>query len=111
MTIAGTVLAASSAALLGVAWPGGRWLRRPELGLAGKALALHLTFVPGVLLAASLAGLAIPPALWVLVLGPFPMATLSFSRLYGFSACQAASGLALSTVVAVALLPVALTLP
>ena len=63
VTIAGTVLAASSAALLGLAWPGGRWLRRPELGLAGKALALHLTFVPGVLLAASLAGLAIPPAL------------------------------------------------
>jgi hypothetical protein len=111
VTIAGTVLAASSAALLGLAWPGGRWLRRPELGLAGKALALHLTFVPGVLLAASLAGLAIPPALWVLVLGPFPMATLSFSRLYGFSSCQAASGLALSTVVAVALLPLALTLP
>ena len=67
--------------------------------------------MPGVLLAASLAGLAIPPALWVLVLGPFPMATLSFSRLYGFSACQAASGLALSTVVAVALLPLALALP
>jgi hypothetical protein len=45
------------------------------------------------------------------VLGPFPMATLSFSRLYGFSACQAAAGLALSTVVAMALLPLALTLP
>ena len=42
---------------------------------------------------------------------PFPMATLSFSRLYGFSARQAASGLALSTVVAVALLPLALALP
>ena len=52
VTIAGTVLAASSAVLLGVAWPGGRWLKRPELGLAAKALALHLTFVPGVLLAA-----------------------------------------------------------
>ena len=111
VSVFGTVLAASSAALLGLAWPGGRWLRRPELGLAAKALALHLTFVPGVLLVASLAGLAIPPVLWVLVLGPFPMATLSFSRLYGFSARQAASGLALSTLVAVALLPLALTLP
>jgi hypothetical protein len=39
------------------------------------------------------------------------MATLSFSRLYAFSDCQAAAGLALSTVVAVALLPLALTLP
>jgi hypothetical protein len=39
------------------------------------------------------------------------VATLSFSRLYGFSACQAASGLALSTLVAMALLPLALTLP
>ena len=110
VSVFGTVLAASSALLLGVAWPGGRWLKRHELGLAGKALALHLTFVPGVLLAASLAGLSIPPALWILVLGPFPMATLSFSRLYGFSACQAASGLALSTASAVALLPLALAL-
>jgi hypothetical protein len=110
VSVAGTVLAASSALLLGVAWPSGRWLRRRELGLSAKALALHVTFVPGVLLAASLLGLAIPPALWVLVLGPFPMATLSFSRLYGFSARQAASGLALSTVSAIALLPLALAL-
>jgi hypothetical protein len=111
VSVFGTVLAASSAMLLGVAWPRGRWLKRRELGLAGKALALHLTFVPGVLLAASLAGMAIPAVLWVFVLGPFPMATLSFSRLYGFSVSQAASGLALSTASAVALLPLALALP
>ncbi|HYH88427.1 MAG TPA: hypothetical protein VEX67_04290 [Solirubrobacteraceae bacterium] len=110
VTVAGTVLAASSAMLLGIAWPGGRWLKRPELRLAAKALALHLTFVPGVLLAASLLGLAVPPALWVLVLGPFPMATLSFSRLYGFSVAQAATGLALSILAALLLLPVALSL-
>ena len=108
VSVAGTALAASSALLLGVAWPAGRWFKRHELGLAAKALALHLTFVPGVLLLASLLGLAIPPALWILVLGPFPMATLSFARLYGFSACQAASGLALSTASAVALLPLVL---
>ena len=111
VTVFGTVLAASSAMLLGVAWPRGRWLKRHELGLSAKALALHLTFVPGVLLAASLLGLAIPAALWVLVLGPFPMATLSFSRLYGFSSCQAATGLGLSTASAVLLLPLALALP
>jgi len=108
--VAGTVIAASSAVLLGIAWPRERWLRLGELRLAGKALALHLTFVPAVLLAASLLGLAIPPALWLLVLGPFPMATLPFSRLYGYSVAQAACGLALSTVVALALLPVALAL-
>jgi hypothetical protein len=37
-------------------------------------------------------------------------ATLSFARLYGFSACQAASGLALSTAAAVVLLPLTLAL-
>jgi hypothetical protein len=108
--IAGTVLAASSAVLLGVAWPRGRWTGRAEVGLTLRALALHLTFVPAVLGAAALLGLAIPPALWILVLGPFPMATLSFARLYGYSATQAATGLALSMGVAVALLPLALAL-
>jgi hypothetical protein len=111
VAVGGTVVAATSAMLLGVAWPRGSWTGRHELGLAAKALALHLTFVPAVLLAAALLGLAVPPALWVLVLGPFPMATLSFSRLYGFSACQAAGGLALSAASAVALLPLALALP
>jgi hypothetical protein len=108
--VAGTVLAASSALLLGVAWPRGRWLRGPEMRLSLRALALHLTFVPAVLGAAALLGLAIPAGLWVLVLGPFPMATLSFSRLYGYSAAQAATGLAVSMAVALALLPLALAL-
>jgi hypothetical protein len=108
--VAGTVLAASSAVLLGVAWPRGRWFRRPEAEVTLRALAMHLTFVPAALGAAALLGLEIPPALWVLVLGPFPMATLSFSRLYGYSAAQAATGLALSMGVAVAVLPLALAL-
>jgi len=38
------------------------------------------------------------------------MATLSISRLYGFSACQAASGLALRTASAVVPLPLVLAL-
>ncbi len=108
--IGGTVVAATSALLLGVAWPRGRWLKGPELKLAVRALALHLTFVPGVLAAGALLGLAIPPALWFLAFGPFPMATLSFSRLYGFSVCQAATGVALSIVAALALLPGVLAL-
>jgi hypothetical protein len=108
--VAGTVLAVSSALLLGVAWPRGRWFKRPEAKLAVRALALHLTFVPAVLGAAAALGLAIPAALWVLVLGPFPMATLSFARLYGYSAAQSATGLAISVAVALALLPVALAI-
>lgn len=40
----------------------------------------------------------------------FGMATLSFSRLYGFSVAQAASGLALSIAAALVLLPLALLL-
>ena len=64
----------------GVAWPRGRWTGRAELRGTAQTLALHLTFVPGVLGVAALAGLAIPPALWVLVLGPFPISTLSFAR-------------------------------
>ena len=109
--VAGTLLAATSAARVGGAWPGSRLRLVSLVRFAAKALALHLTFVPGVLAAATLLGLAIPPALWVLALGPFPMATLSFARLYGFSARQAATGLALSTLSALALLPVALSLP
>jgi hypothetical protein len=108
--VMGTVLGASGAVLLGVAWPRGRWFEGSGARVAGRALALHLTFVPAVLGAAALLGLAVPPALWVLVLGPFPMATLSFARLYGYSAAQAATGLAISMGVAVVLLPLALAI-
>lgn len=108
--VMGTVLGASGAVLLGVAWPRGRWFEGAGARLALRVLALHLTFVPAVIGAAALLGLAIPPALWVLVLGPFPMATLSFARLYGYSAAQAATGLAISMGVAVALLPLAIAL-
>jgi hypothetical protein len=106
----GTVLGASGAILLGVAWPRGRWLEGSGARVALRVLALHLTFVPAVIGAAALLGLAVPPALWILVLGPFPMATLSFARLYGYSAAQAATGLAISMGVAVALLPLAIAL-
>ena len=66
--------------------------------------------MPAVLGVAALAGLAIPAGLWVLVLGPFPISTLSFARVYGYSDRQAATGLAVSVIVALALLPLALAI-
>ena len=106
----GLFLSIVGAVLVGVAWPRGRWTGRAELRGAAKTLALHLSFVPAVLGGAALAGLAIPAALWVLVLGPFPISTLSFARVYGYSDRQAATGLAVSVIVALALLPLALAI-
>jgi hypothetical protein len=106
----GLFLSITGAVLVGVAWPHGRWTGRGELRGAARTLALHLSFVPAVLGVAALAGLAIPPGLWVLALGPLPISTLSFARIYGYSVRRAATGLAVSVVVAVALLPLALAL-
>jgi predicted permease len=106
----GLFLSITGAVLVGVAWPHGRWTGRAELRGAARTLALHLSFVPAVLGVAALAGLAIPPGLWVLAIGPLPISTLSFARIYGYSDRHAATGLAVSVVVAVALLPLALAL-
>jgi predicted permease len=106
----GLFLSITGAVLVGVAWPHGRWTGRAELRGAARTLALHLSFVPAVLGVAALAGLAIPPGLWVLALGPLPISTLSFARIYGYSDRHAATSLAVSVVVAVALLPLALAL-
>lgn len=106
----GLFLSITGAVLLGIAWPHGRWTGRAELRGTARTLALHLTFVPAVLGAASLAGLAIPPGLWVLVLGPLPISSLSFARIYGYSDRQAATAIAVSVIAAVALLPLALAL-
>jgi predicted permease len=106
----GLFLSITGAVLLGVAWPRGRWLGRPELHGTARTLALHLTFVPAVLGIAALAGLAIPPGVWVLVLGPLPISSLSFARIYGYSDRQAATAIGASVLAAVALLPLALAL-
>jgi predicted permease len=106
----GLFLSVTGAMLVGVAWPRGRWTGRAELRGAARTLALHLSFVPAVMVAASLAGLAVPPGVWVLVLGPLPISTLSFARVYGYADRQAATGIAVSIVMAVALLPLALAL-
>jgi hypothetical protein len=105
----GIVMAGVAALLLGVAWPR-RWIGRPQVAVTLQGLALHLTLVSAVLAAATLAGLDLPGAVWVLALGPLPLSVVSFARLYGYSARTAATGLALSVAAAVALLPLALRL-
>jgi hypothetical protein len=71
---------------------------------------VHLTIVPAVLGAATLAGIDFPPAVWILALGPIPTSVVSFARVYGYSPRTAATGLAISISVAIALLPLALVL-
>ena len=105
-----TALAVLGAVLLGVAWPERAWQARPKFGLLGRTLALHLAFVPAVLVGATLAGVHVPAGAWILALGPLPVSTLSFARLYGYSARLAACGVAVSLGIAVALLPLAVWL-
>jgi len=110
VTALAVVLAAVGALLMGVAWPRRPWFGAVEAGVVVRALGLHLTVVPGALLAVSAAGLDVPPAAWLLALGPVPLSTLPFARLYGYSPRVAACGIALSVAAAVALLPLALGL-
>jgi hypothetical protein len=109
--VAGLAVAMSGvgALLLGVAWPK-RWIGRPQVAFSLRGLALHLTLSPALLAVATLAGVDLPGAAWLLVLGPIPLSVVSFAQLYGYSARTAATGLALSLAAAVALLPVALML-
>jgi predicted permease len=94
VTVLGVAMAVIASVLLGVAWPR-EWLGRSEARLSLRGLALHLTLVPSVLGAA---------------FGPLPVSVVSFAKLYGYSTRTAATGLALSVGLAVALLPLALRL-
>lgn len=105
----GILLALLGTLLLGVAWPRRR-IRAADLRHALPGLALHLTFVPALLLAATVAGASLPGAVWFLALGPLPLSVVPFARLYGFSVPSAAAALALSSLAAVALAPLALAL-
>jgi predicted permease len=105
VAVLATVLAVVGGVLLGVAWPRETVPRPAERRLVARVLAAHLTIVPGLLLAATLAGLDVPVGAWVLALGPLPVSSLSLARLYGYSPRLAAAGLAVSLVIAVALLP------
>ena len=55
-----------------------------------------------------LAGADLPEAVWFVAFGPLPVSVVAFARLYGFSPRNAATAFALSTALAVALLPLAL---
>jgi len=105
----GIAMAIFGSLLLGVAWPRD-WVGRSAARLSLRGLALHLTFVPSVLLVVTLLGFRLPEAVWILALGPLPVSLVSFARLYGYSTRTAATGLALSVGLAVALLPVAVAL-
>jgi hypothetical protein len=105
----GIVMAGVGALLLGVAWPK-RWIGPPQIANALRGLALHWTLVAAVLAAATLVGVDLPGAVWILAFGPIPLSVVSFAQLYGYSPRTAATGLALSIAGAIALLPISLTL-
>jgi predicted permease len=105
----GIAMSLVAALLLGVAWPR-EWIGRCSAKLSLRGLALHLTFVPSVLAAATLLGLDLPGAAWILAFGPLPVSIVAFARLYGYSTRTAATGLALSVALALVLLPVAIGL-
>jgi len=109
VTALGIAMALVGSLLLGVAWPR-EWVGRCATRLSLRGLALHLTFVPAVLATATLLGLQLPGAAWILALGPLPVSIVSFARLYGYSTRTAATGLALSFATALALLPVAIAI-
>jgi len=109
VTVLGTVMALIGAVLLGVAWPR-EWIGRVEARLALRGLALHLTLVPSLLGSATLLGMHLPGAAWIMAFGPLPTSVVAFAKLYGYSTRTAASGLALSAALAIALLPLALAL-
>jgi hypothetical protein len=105
----GIVMAGVGFLLLGVSWPK-RWIGRPQVLMTLRGLALHYTIVPAILGLATLAGVDLPGAVWLLAFGPIPTSVVSFAQVYGFSPKTAATGLAISITAAIALLPLSLTL-
>jgi hypothetical protein len=105
----GIVMAGVGFLLLGVSWPK-RWIGRPQVMMTLRGLALHYTIVPAILGLATLAGVDLPGAVWLLAFGPIPTSVVSFAQVYGFSPKTAATGLAISITAAIALLPLSLTL-
>jgi hypothetical protein len=106
----GIVMAFFGFMLLGVSWPRNRWTGVPQVAMTVRALALHFTLVPALLGLATLAGVDLPGAVWLLAFGPVPTSVVSFSQVYGYSPRTAATGLAISIGCAIALLPLSLTL-
>jgi predicted permease len=103
------VMAGVGFLLLGVSWPK-RWIGRPQVLMTLRGLSLHYTIVPSILGLATLAGVDLPGAVWLLAFGPIPTSVVSFAHVYGYSPKTAASGLAISIACAIVLLPLSLTL-
>ncbi|HEY6891705.1 MAG TPA: hypothetical protein VI300_28140 [Solirubrobacter sp.] len=110
VAVLGIVMAFFGFMLLGVSWPRNRWTGVPQVAMTVRALALHFTLVPALLGLATLAGVDLPGAVWLLAFGPVPTSVVSFSQVYGYSPRTAATGLAISIGCAIALLPLSLTL-
>jgi hypothetical protein len=106
----GIVMAGVGFLLLGVSWPRNRWTGVPQAAMTVRALALHYTLAPALLGLATLAGVDLPGAVWLLVFGPIPTSVVSFSQVYGYSPRTAATGLAMSIGLAIALLPLSVSL-
>ena len=106
----GIVMALAGFLLLGVSWPRNRWTGAPQVAMTARALALHYTLVPAILGIATLAGVDLPGAVWLLAFGPVPTSVVSFSQVYGYSPRTAATGLAVSIAAAIVLLPLSLSL-
>jgi len=109
VALLGVALGAFGSLLLGVAWPR-EWVGRAAARVSLRGLGLHLSFVPSVLALVTLAGFALPDAAWLLAFSPLPVSLVAFARLYGYSTRTAATGFALSIVLAILLLPAALAL-
>jgi hypothetical protein len=105
----GIVMAGVGFMLLGVSWPR-RWIGRPQVLMTLRGLSLHYTIAPAILGVATLAGVDLPGAVWLLAFGPIPTSVVSFAQVYGYSPKTAATGLAISIACAIALLPLSLTL-
>jgi predicted permease len=109
VTVLGIAMSAMAMLLLGVAWPR-EWVGRVSAAVAARGLALHFTIFPSVLAAATLLGLDLPGSAWIFAFGPLPISLVSFARLYGYSTRTAATGLALSVAISLAILPAVLSL-
>ena len=68
----GIVMALAGFLLLGVSWPRNRWTGAPQVAMTARALALHCTLVPAILGIATLAGVDLPGAVWLLGVRPDP---------------------------------------
>ena len=105
LRVLGLVLGGSGFALLGMAMPT-RWPERADWAGAVPSLGLRFGLAAAAFAVASLAGMSLPGAAWVVALAPTPFAVVAFAHLYGYRREQAATVALLSVPIALVLLPV-----